>query len=155
MKEFLRILELLRPNRFLTDALRWCGLGRPMKDREHILRSFFMKSVYNFPTTKVLIENLKTNPSLRYLCGWESRSAVPSEATFSRAFSIFTSERILEEVHTVLIQENFPVSSSKNSTSRSSPGNFFADWIPVNQMISSRRMPFFTLGGWYCPRISI
>lgn len=107
MKEFLRIVETIRPARFLTDALRWCGLGRPMKDREHILRSFFMKSVYDFPTTKVLIENLKTNPSLRYLCGWESRSAVPSEATFSRAFSIFTSERILEEVHTVLIQENY------------------------------------------------
>ena len=107
MKEFLRIVEIIRPARFLTDALRWCGLGRPMKDREHILRSFFMKSVYDFPTTKVLIENLKTNPSLRYLCGWESRSAVPSEATFSRAFSIFASERILEEVHTVLIQENY------------------------------------------------
>lgn len=107
MKEFLRIVEIIRPARFLTDALRWCGLGRPMKDREHILRAFFMKSVYDFPTTKVLIENLKTNPSLRYLCGWESRSAVPSEATFSRAFSIFASERILEEVHTVLIQENY------------------------------------------------
>ena len=54
MKEFLRIVETIRPARFLTDALRWCGLGRPMKDREHILRSFFMKSVYDFPTTKVL-----------------------------------------------------------------------------------------------------
>ena len=61
MKEFLRIVETIRPARFLTDALRWCGLGRPMKDREHILRAFFMKSVYDFPTTKVLIENLKTN----------------------------------------------------------------------------------------------
>ena len=107
MKEFLRIVEIIRPARFLTDALRWCGLGRPMKDREHILRAFFMKSVYDFPTTKVLIENLKTNPSLRYLCGWESRGAVPSEATFSRAFSIFTEGRILEEVHAVLIQENY------------------------------------------------
>ena len=89
MKDFLRIVEIIRPARFLTDALRWCGLGRPMKDREHILRAFFMKSVYDFPTTKVLIENLKTNPSLRYLCGWESRGAVPSEATFSRAFFHF------------------------------------------------------------------
>ena len=32
MKEFLRIVEIIRPSRFLTDALRWCGLGRPMKD---------------------------------------------------------------------------------------------------------------------------
>ena len=45
MKEFLRIPELLRPNRFLTDALRWCGPGRPMKDRENIFRAFIMKAV--------------------------------------------------------------------------------------------------------------
>ena len=107
MKEFLRLVEVIRPGRYVTNALRWCGLGRPMKDREKILRAFFMKSIYDFPTTKVLIENLKTNPSLRYLCGWEYRRSVPSEATFSRAFSAFTSERILEDVHAVLIQENY------------------------------------------------
>ena len=71
MKEFLRILEVVRPSRFLTNALRWCGLGRPMKDREKIFRAFLLKSVYDFPTTKLLIENLKTNPGLRRLCGWE------------------------------------------------------------------------------------
>ena len=86
MKEFLRILEVVRPSRFLTNALRWCGLGRPMKDREKIFRAFLVKSVYDFPITKLLIENLKTNPGLRRLCGWEYSGAVPSEATFSRAF---------------------------------------------------------------------
>ena len=85
MREFLRIVEVVRPSRFITSALRWCGLGRPMKDREKMLRAFFLKAVYDFPTTKALIENLKTNPSLRRLCGWESRCEVPSEATFSRA----------------------------------------------------------------------
>ena len=72
MKEFLRILEVVRPSRFLTNALRWCGLGRPMKDREKIFRAFLVKSVYDFPTTKLLIENLKTNPGLRRLCGCTS-----------------------------------------------------------------------------------
>ena len=81
MREFLRIVEVVRPSRFITSALRWCGLGRPMKDREKMLRAFFLKAVYDFPTTKALIENLKTNPSLRRLCGWESRCEVPSEAT--------------------------------------------------------------------------
>ena len=70
MREFLRIVEVVRPSRFITSALRWCGLGRPMKDREKMLRAFFLKAVYDFPTTKALIENLKTNPSLRRLCGW-------------------------------------------------------------------------------------
>ena len=107
MKEFLLLLEAIRPSRYMTDALRWCGFGRPMKDREKILRAFFMKSIYDFPTTKVLIENLETNPSLRYLCGWEYRGEVPSESTFSRAFNVFAEEKILEEVHAVLIQENY------------------------------------------------
>ena len=56
MKEFLRIVELVKPSRFITNALRWCGLGRPMKDREKMLRAFFLKAVYDFPTTKGLIE---------------------------------------------------------------------------------------------------
>ena len=45
MKEFLRIVEVVRPSRFLTNALRWCGLGRSMKNREKMLRAFFLKSV--------------------------------------------------------------------------------------------------------------
>ncbi|UKI31984.1 MAG: transposase [Lentisphaeria bacterium] len=89
MKEFLRIVEMIKPSRFITSTLRWSGLGRPMKDREKMLRAFFLKAVYDFPTTKGLIENLKTNPSLRRLCGWEYRGEVPSEATLSRAFGIF------------------------------------------------------------------
>ena len=91
MKEFLRIVELVKPSRFITSALRWSGLGRPMKYREKMLRAFFLKAVYDLPTTKGLIENLNTNPSLRRLCGWEYRGDVPSEATFSRAFGIFES----------------------------------------------------------------
>ena len=39
MKEFLLLLEAIRPSRYVMDALRWCGLGRPMKDREKILRA--------------------------------------------------------------------------------------------------------------------
>ena len=61
MKEFLRIVEMIKPSRFITSTLRWSGLGRPMKDREKMLRAFFLKAVYDFPTTKGLIENLKTN----------------------------------------------------------------------------------------------
>ena len=64
MKEFLRIVELVKPSRFITSALRWSGLGRPMKYREKMLRAFFLKVVYDLPTTKGLIENL-TQPSHR------------------------------------------------------------------------------------------
>ena len=107
MREFLRIVEVVRPSRFITSALRWCGLGRPMKDREKMLRAFFLKAVYDFPTTKALIENLKTNPSLRRLCGWESRCEVPSEATFSRAFKVFAEEKVPDAVHAMIVKENY------------------------------------------------
>lgn len=107
MKEFLRIVELVRPSRFITNTLRWCGVGRPLKDREKMLRAFFLKAVYDLPTTKGLIENLQTNPSYRMLCGWEYRSEVPSEATFCRAFHVFAEEKIPDAIHAVIVQENY------------------------------------------------
>ena len=107
MKEFLRIVEMVKPSRFINNALRWCGLGRPMKDREKMLRAFFLKAVYDLPTTKGLIENLNTNPSLRRLCGWEYRGGVPSEATFSRAFAIFSEEKVCDAIHAAVVAENY------------------------------------------------
>ena len=107
MKEFLRIVELVQPERFITAALQWCGLGRPMANREKMLRAFFMKAVYDLPTTKVLIENLETNPSLRRLCGWEYRAQVPSGATFSRAFKEFAEKKLLDVIHDVIVSENY------------------------------------------------
>ncbi len=78
-----------------------------MKDREKMLRAFFLKAIYDLPTTKVLIENLKTNPSWRRLCGWEYRGQVPSEATFSRAFGVFAEEKLVDAMHAVIVKENY------------------------------------------------
>jgi hypothetical protein len=61
---------------FIGVNLRCSGIGRPMSGREGML-AFILKAVYDFPTTKVLIENLETNPSLRRLCGREYRGQVP------------------------------------------------------------------------------
>src|SRR3989339_1248308 len=107
MKEFLRIVELVQPGRFISESLRWCGLGRPMASREKMLRGFFLKAVYDLPTTKVLIENLKTSPSLRRLCGWGYKGQVPSEATFSRGFKEFAAQKLLALIHDVLVSENY------------------------------------------------
>lgn len=88
-REFIRELELVRPEQFIGANMRWSGKGRPCSSREGVLRAFMAKGVYDFPTTKMLIENLKGDPHLRRLCGWEYPSQVPSEATFSRAFKEF------------------------------------------------------------------
>lgn len=107
MKDFLRILEVVRPARFLENIDIKKGFGRPQADREKILRAFILKAVYNYSTTKALIENLKTNSILRVLCGWNFADEVPSEATFSRVFATFSKEFIPEAIHASIIKENY------------------------------------------------
>lgn len=106
-QEFLRIIELVKPSRFMTGVLSWCGLGRRLKNREYMLRAYFLKSVYDLPTTKVLIENLKGNSSWRQLCVWEYSSQVPLEATFSRAFKEFSELNLLDKIHDAVVKENY------------------------------------------------
>ena len=49
MKEFLQILEVVKPARFLENIDPNKGFGRPQADREKILRAFILKAVYTFP----------------------------------------------------------------------------------------------------------
>ncbi len=107
LQKFLQIIELVKPSRFMTGVLSWCGLGRCMKSREKMFRAFVLKSVYDLPTTKVLIENFKGNATWRQLCGWEYPSQVPSEATFSRAFSEFAKLNLLGKIHGTVVEENY------------------------------------------------
>ena len=107
LQEFLRIIELVKPSRFIDGILSWCGLGRRLKSREKMLRAYFLKSVYNLPTTKLLIENLIGNSTWRQLCGWEYPSQVPSEPTFSRAFKVFSKLNLLDKMHEAVIKENY------------------------------------------------
>jgi hypothetical protein len=107
MKEFLQILEVVKPTRFLENIDPNKGFGLPQADREKILRAFILKAVYNFPTTKLLIETLQTNATLRVLCGWDFSDEVPSEATFSRGFSTFSKESIADVIHATIIKENY------------------------------------------------
>ena len=69
LANFLRTVELVRPNRFMTSEMKWCGIGRKKLDREKFFRAFLLKAEFNLPMTKVLIESLKTNTSWRLLCG--------------------------------------------------------------------------------------
>jgi hypothetical protein len=104
-REFVRIIELIDPARFMSQ-FNWCGLGRPTETRLSIFKAFMAKSIYNFPTTKLLLDQIHASPSLRRLCGWEVRSEIPSESTFSRAFKEFSEASLLQEIHGVIIQEN-------------------------------------------------
>src|SRR6266516_4532766 len=84
-KQLVAILEMLGLESFITTSHG--SAGRPMEDRRAMGRAYVAKAVYNLGTTRQLLERLGSDASLRRLCGWERAAAVPSEATFSRAFA--------------------------------------------------------------------
>ncbi len=104
-REFVRAVELIDPERFM-GSYNCSGFGRPLSKRQNIFKAYIAKSVYNYPTTKVLIENLISSPSLRRLCGWEYPGKIPSESTFSRAFTGFAEGELTHKVHDTLIIEH-------------------------------------------------
>ncbi len=59
------------------------------------------------PTTRVLLDRLKTDISLRRICGWERVSDIPKEWTFSRAFAEFSESRLPERVHQSVIKNYY------------------------------------------------
>lgn len=95
------ILELVRIEDFIPG--RWWFLGRPTLDRVALAKAFVAKMVYDCPTTAALLDQLKTTPNLRRLCGWERAVAVPSESTFSRAFAEFAASGLPNRAHEALI----------------------------------------------------
>ena len=86
-----RVVEFVRVERLLPSLqLR----GRPQNDRAAVARAFIAKAVFDITTTRALIERLANDWTLRRLCGWSSVRAIPSEATFSRAFSRVRRQRL-------------------------------------------------------------
>ncbi len=97
------VLELAKLEEHLPYAGR-CP-GRPTEDRVSIARAFVAKMVFDMATTRLLLDRLDTDPTVRRLCGWERREEVPSESTFSRAFAEFAESRLPERVHQALIDK--------------------------------------------------
>ena len=79
-----------------TASLLPRPVGRPEEDRAALARAFIAKAVFALPTTRALIEVLRFDARLRRLCGWSGAGRLPSEATFSRAFSEFAKSRLQE-----------------------------------------------------------
>jgi hypothetical protein len=101
-KQIITVFEVARIEVFVEA---WSGLpGRPPAERAPLARSFVAKAVLGLPTTAMLIERLDVDKTLRRLCGWQRRTAVPSEATFSRAFAEFAANDLPARVHEALIE---------------------------------------------------
>ena len=100
-RDLVTVLELARVEAFVRD---WPGLvGRPRKDRAALARGFVAEAVFNIAQTNMLIERLMLDKVLRRLCGWTRAGAVPSEATFSRAFAEFAASALPARLHEAVI----------------------------------------------------
>jgi len=98
------VLEVVRIEQHVpAGCLQW--LGRRRADRRALPRAFVAKACLNLSTTKMLIERLRVDRSLRQLCGWEQGRQVLSEAAFSRAFAEFAAIRLLDRVHAAGVKE--------------------------------------------------
>lgn len=105
-QQLISILEIIRAEEF---AFPYCSgfRGRPEKSRRAILRAFAAKAVYNMPTTRMLIERLHSDISLRRICGFEFKNEIPSESVFSRAFAEFAKTNLPSTVHESLIKKYY------------------------------------------------
>lgn len=104
-KQFVEVVSLMDICKHMR-AYAWCGIGRKKSRRDKILKAFIAKAVYDFPTTRMLLEYLSTSRSLRKLCGWERITDMPSEATFSRAFQEFSRGKLSEVVFAAMVKEH-------------------------------------------------
>ena len=104
-QEFVRVAELLRIDEHMCPY-RWVGNGRKPEDRKCLALSFIAKAIWKLPTTTALIGYLKASGNLRWLCGWERASDIPSESTFSRAFEEFSEGQLPNHIHEAIVRNH-------------------------------------------------
>ena len=81
------------------------GVGQPESDRCALACAFLAKAVLDLKTTRALMDRLQADSKLRRLCGFDLRFALPSEATFSRAFEEFATSELIQRVHARMMED--------------------------------------------------
>lgn len=102
-QQLIAILEVVEVEKYVRSA-RYQWMGRKLSDRCTIARAFVAKAVYNLKTTVMLIETLNAAGNVRRICGFEKKSDIPSESTFSRAFGEFAESGLGDKVHEALVK---------------------------------------------------
>ncbi|SER70477.1 Transposase domain [Nitrosomonas sp. Nm51] len=104
-QELVTTLELLQIERFTYSNRGFPGC--PLKSRSAIARAFIAKMVCNIPTTRMLLDRLAGDITLRWICGWERVNDVPHESTFSRAFDELSKSQLPQLVHKTFIKTHY------------------------------------------------
>lgn len=105
MKQLISVLDMVRIEQYIPMSRG--NPGRPPKSRAAVARSFLAKAVFGIPTTKLLIERLNSDKTLRLICGFENRFQIPTESTFSDAFKLFASLNLPQMAHEALIKSAY------------------------------------------------
>jgi hypothetical protein len=105
-KRLVKILELVQIEKHVPVSRCRQWLGRPIKEREAIARSFVAKALLRYQHTSSLRNALLSSPNLRMICGFSKRHEVPSESTFSRAFAEYAKAGLGTIVHDTLVTEH-------------------------------------------------
>ena len=104
-KRLVTILALVHREAYVPKSASRQWRGRPLKERAAIARSLVAKAVLGYPHTRSVLHALRTTTPLRPLCGCATRSAVPAEATFSRALAACAMRGLATVVHDALVHE--------------------------------------------------
>ena len=91
-----RILEFVQVERVIPAPQPAPWGGRPLLDRRPLGRAYLVKAAMRMSETSDLRHLLTVDRVLRRLCGWQDGEALPSLATFSRAFDEFADGQVLD-----------------------------------------------------------
>ena len=101
LKVLAQIFEIVRIEQLVPDSKRGKRGGQEI-DRRPLARAFLAKAFFNLSQTRALKEQLDQSSALRNLCGMQT---VPSEPTFSRAFSQFAKMGLGQLAHAALVNK--------------------------------------------------
>lgn len=105
-QQLVSILEIVKVEKHIRKSASHQWLGRKLRVREAIARSFVAKAVYGHPFTRTTIDALHSTPNLRRICGFERETDIPSESTFSRAFTEFAESGLGDRLHEALVERS-------------------------------------------------
>jgi hypothetical protein len=103
-QQLVSILEIVQVEKHVPKSASSQWLGRKLREREAIARSFVAKAVYGHPFTRSTIDALHGTPNLRLICGFARKSDIPSESTFSRSFAEFAKSGLGDRIHDAMVE---------------------------------------------------
>ena len=99
------ILEVVEVERHVSKTItRFRYPGRKLLDRQALARAFVAKAFYRHVTTSDLRRALLSAVNLRRICGFATADDIPSDSTFSRAFSEYAAGNLGSRVHDALVE---------------------------------------------------